>query len=75
MSIEPKISVETWLEQEYPTQDKPTASCVRRWIKKGVIRGEKIGGRYFVYINWRPKPPQEEAVVIDFVQRIAARAD
>lgn len=74
MTPDHKIPLETWLEQEYPTPDKPTPSCVRRWIKKGVIRGEKLGGRYFVYMNWRPKPPQEDTVVLDFVQRIASRA-
>lgn len=52
-----RVSIHTWLEQEFAPADRPTPATVRRWIDgKKLPGGEKIGTKYYVDLDvWQAR--------------------
>lgn len=47
-----KITPEDYIAQEFAGCSKPpTRQTVRNWIRRKVLPGEKIGGRWFVFVQ------------------------
>lgn len=55
---------EDWLDLRFgKTSSRPTIQSVTRWIKRGALPGEKVGGRFFV--EYDPGAPNTGSAIAD----------
>ena len=43
------MSIEQYIEKEFTEGSGPTRKTVINWIKKGIVPGVELGGKYWVY--------------------------
>ncbi|WP_432473300.1 hypothetical protein [Amphritea sp. HPY] len=44
-----KMSIDEYLDQEFTADSRPCRKTVVNWIKKGVVPGVELGGKFWVY--------------------------
>jgi hypothetical protein len=49
MPIQKKMSIEAYIKREFTVGSEPSRKTIVTWIKKGIIQGVELGGKYWVY--------------------------
>jgi hypothetical protein len=49
MPVQRKMTIEAYIAREFVEGSEPCRKTVVTWIKKGIVPGTVVGGKYWVY--------------------------
>lgn len=57
------MSIECYIAGKFAPGSEPHPSTVRRWLEKGTLPGEKVGGRWYVKTEEPTSDPRANEIL------------